>query len=322
MTEDTQRPSRRRPLDSALRVFPMGACQLQWPLWPLARSGRIIQTPHRAGISEISCYTTAEASQRILFCREEFELPKSLYYYCALLQEVDPTAGKLRSVEDADVALLEPNSPICTYFGPYALNRGKLLPFLDVLSQSGADARRAANLWFTQGLLGCNKERVREGADFLIPLLPGRVEDVVLARELLLGMHGHRQDAEEYIASIAEIRDMLNLPLGLVAYIHRFLPDGRLLPWPPDHLENTLEAARRLGLPMFNPADTVLRHGVAKAINEHNTYRAEFRTVIAEPLYEFCLQTAGKATPAADPRVPAAVREGLADRLSPSTGAR
>jgi hypothetical protein len=267
---------------------------LQWPLWPLTRDGRVIQTTTRAGISEISCYSTAEASQRILFCREELELPKHLYYYCAYLKGTDPSGGKLRSVEDADLALLEPNSPICTYFGPYALNRGKLLPILEKLSEVSPEAKQAANSWWIQGLLGCNEHRLKEAADFLIPLLPERVEDVELVRELLLGMRGYRQDVEEFIAKIGEIRDMLTLPLGLVAYVHRILPNGRVLPWPPDLLENTLEAGRRLELPVFNPVDTILRYGPGRAMNEHNGYTDEFRAVIAEPLHEFCLETAGR----------------------------
>ena len=291
---------------SALRIFPIGACQLQWPLYPLTKDGRVIQTTHRAGISEISCYTTAEALQRIRFCRGDIDLPKSLYFYCALLNEVDPTEGKLRSVEDADLAVFEPNSPLCTYFGSYALNRGKLLPVLDLLAEISPEARKATKAWFSNGLLACNHDRLREAAEVLVPLLPGHVDNVELVRELLLGMRGHRQDVQEFIAAIGEIKDMLApLPLGLVAYIHQILPNGRLMPWPPDHLDNTLEAARRLDLPIFNPVETSLRHGVDRAMYERYTYRDEFREVLAEPLYDFCLKTAGFTSQKAEDPAPA-----------------
>jgi hypothetical protein len=193
-------------------------------------------------------------------------------------------------VEDADLVLLEPNSPIDTLFAQYALNRAKLLPLFHELATISDDAKKAGNVWFGEGLLGCNRNRIREAAEYLVPLLPGHVEDVELTADLLRGMYGHRRTGEQFIAGIGELKEMLNIPLGLVAYIHRFMPDGRPVPWPTDLLDMTYEASRRLNLPIFDPTAVVKTYGASRAVTKHGTYFEEFRPVIGEQIFQFCLE--------------------------------
>lgn len=268
---------------SQIRLLAIGACQLIAPLSPLLKARRV-KPSHVIG-----AYTIIEAHQRLRFMRGEFETPKELHRFCEITERLDPSSPMFQPIETADVNLLEPNSPYCTYFGSHALNRATLQrDFLNALAKVGPDAHRATSVWLHQGLLGCNEQRKREAAEFLVPLLDDRIEDVDLVRELLLGMYGRKQDYDEFVSSIAEIRDMVPSPMALVAYIHQYLPDGRPLPWPPEHLEYTIEAARRLNLPIFNPADIVAKFGVDKAMNEARTlYRDEFCPVIGDHLYAF-----------------------------------
>jgi len=221
--------------------------------------------------------------------RGEFDTPKELHRFCEIKEWLNPDSPNFKPLASAELSVLEPNSPCCTYFGSYALNRATLIrDFLDALAKISAEAHRATSVWLLQGLLGANEQRKREAAEFLVPLLDDRIEDVDLVRELLLGMYGRKQDFDEFVSSIAEIRDMVPSPMALVVYIHQYLPDGRPLPWPPEHLENTLEAARKLDLPVFNPAEIVASFGVDNAMNEPRTlYREEFAPVVGERLYAF-----------------------------------
>jgi len=291
-----------------IRLFPLGACQLGAPLAPLAVSNRVWLSSVQIGLGSISCYTMAECLQRIRFCRGEFDVPDRFRFYCNLPRAFDPVAQNARRVEDVDLVLLEPNSPIGTFFDAYALNRSTLLTgFINALAQLGSETSKATSAWFQRGLLGCNDESLREAAQALLPLIDDRFDDPATIRDLLLGARGRPQDLKAYVDSIAELRDMVGRPIGLVAYIHQYLPDGRPLPWPPDHLENTIQAAQRLGIPLFNPMVVVQEHGVASAMDEQRKlYRNEFCPVIGEALFDFCqaivdeAQSGAREVPAKD----------------------
>src|SRR6185437_5026788 len=261
------------------RVVPIGACQLDRALSSSEKDGRMNVRRW------IWCYTTVEALQQIRFFQGAIEIHERLYPYCGLPREFEYSAVHWSKINEADLVLVEPNSIICTYFESYALNRASFHGFLDAF---GSEKRRETNDWLLHGVLGCNEDRRREAANRLLQLLPPDIEDREIVRELLVETRGRRQDFEEYVTSIAEIRDMVPSPMALVAYIHQYLPDGRPLPWPPEHLEYTIEAARRLDLPIFNPADIVAKFGVDKAMNEARTlYRDEFCPVIGDHLYAF-----------------------------------
>ena len=270
-----------------IRILPFGACQLSPPLGTVTGA---VSSFSPLGLTPVSTYTTAEAIQTVWFFRGELYIPDDLRYYCNLPEQFDPMASYGRRIEQADIVLLEPNSPVVTVFEGYALNRSTLLTgFLNAVCEAGDDqVKRAGTAWFLQGLFACNEEVKRDTAEALISHLSGRVDNEALVRELLRGVHGERQDFEAYVASIAEIRDMLAPPTALVAYIHSFMPDGRALPWPPDFLEQTEQAAARLGLPLFDPTELVQHHGVETALIDIRTiYREEFYPVAGQAILDF-----------------------------------
>jgi len=238
-----------------------------------------------------AAYTMAESLQRVRFVRGEVEIPQWLRYYCNLPTDVEPGANLLRQLERADLVLLEPNTTIDIFFGPYALHRGNVLSALSKVRDVSPELLQAASAWWHQGVAPRNRQAQRQAALTIIPALAGRVDDESAVRKLLLECHGEEQSAERYHASLAEFCEIVDLPIGLVTFVYSFLPDGRPMGWPADFVENTVEAASRLKLPMLDSAEVVARHGVDVAMDKNRMlYRKEFLPTMAEEVFRFCQQ--------------------------------
>jgi len=279
---------------NALRVLPFCGCQLGAGLHSLTTSGKVVLTTDEAGLNAAT-YTMSEVLQRVRFFRGAIEIPEALRYYCNLPKTLSAGTPALRNIEKADLVLLEPNTTLDVFFDNYALHRSQLLTgFLDNLQAAGGEVHRAINSWFNQGIWGRNRQVQHEAAETIIPALAGRVEDEYLARNLLLEAHGEEQDFEQYLESLREFCRVVDLPIGLVTFVFEFLPDGRPMGWPADFVENTLEAARMLGLPVLDSAEAVNRHGVDVALREgRRIYKDEFRPIVGEATLEFCHKVLG-----------------------------
>lgn len=234
----------------------------------------------------------AENLQRIRFFRKEVEVPRWLRYFCNLPTDIAPHVELLQPFEQADLVLLEPNTTIDIFYGPYALHRSNVLSAIcDKVRDVGPEIHQAIDLWWYRGIVARDREAQREAALTLIPALTGRVDDERVAQKILLECHGEEQSAERYHASIAEFCEIVDLPIGLVTFIYRFLPDGRPIGWPADFIENTIAVARTLNLPMLDSAEIVSRHGVDVALDKNQMlYRPEFVPTVAEEVLKFCQQ--------------------------------
>ena len=242
-----------------------------------------------------TCYSVQEALRTVRFYRGEIEIPEELRHFCALPSKFDPVTQGGKRFEDADFVLLEPNTNLYHMFSGIPITRTEIDRYvLFPLRTLNEEISNAAIAWFTYGLLDCNENIQKEAAATLIPALEGRVENPRLAREILLGTRSVASDREAYFAAIAELKELISKPLGLVTFTFKYMPSGRGLSWPPDFVENTLEASRQLGIPCFHPAALVRKYGAKVALKEDlQFYRPEFEPVIGDDMMKFCLALAG-----------------------------
>src|SRR5688572_8042790 len=103
-----------------IKILPLGGCQLAAGITPLMESGRAILTTNLSGINA-AAYTMSEVLQRIRFARGDVEIPAHLRYFCNFSEDTKPGSASLKLLEQADVVLLEPNTTLDIFFGPYAL---------------------------------------------------------------------------------------------------------------------------------------------------------------------------------------------------------
>ena len=129
----------------------------------------------------------------------------------------------------------------------------------------------------------------------LIPSLEGIVEYPDVAAEILLGLRAIRQDYSAFLGSLSEFRREIDVPLAMVTSVYQYLPDGRPLAWPPNHLEMTRNGAHELQIPLFDAVTLVQQHGVSSAMTEELTvYRPEFHPVVGEALFSFLSEIVAK----------------------------
>jgi hypothetical protein len=274
-----------------MKILSFGGCQLAYGLTPLVANKKISMTTHAAGINS-STYTMSESIQRIRFVRGDVEVPEHLRYYCNLPTNCKAGSESLQLLEQADVVLLEPNTTFEMFLGPYALHRSQILTgFLNDVSDISEELRAAGSEWFNVGVFGQDRNTQLEAAAILIPALRGRVENEDVARKILLEAKAVEQSFGQYMDSVGEFCDMVDLPIGLVTFVHSFLPDGRPMGWPADFVENTLKIASDLELPTFDSAQMVNRYGVDVCLDDRRMlYRKEFWPVLANEILEFATQ--------------------------------
>lgn len=279
-----------------LRVMPFCGCQLNSALRPLLEARRVVSTTNSA-MMKSAAYTMAENLQRLRFVRGEVEIPQWLRFYCNLPEDVGAGADRLRNFERADIVLLEPNTTINIFFGPYALHRSNVSAGItDKVGTVSDELRQACSAWWYQGVFARNRQAQHDAARTIIPALTGRVDDERVARKILLEARGGEQDFERYQASLAEFCEIVDLPIGLVTFVYAFLPDGRPMGWPAEFIEDTVKAAKSLELPILDSAEIVSRHGVETAMDENRMlYTKEFLPTVAEEVFRFCGEVLARA---------------------------
>ncbi len=292
-----------------LRIISFGGCMLASAMAEPIRQLAVRNTFVIMGHDWPTCYSVQEALRTVQFYRGDVDIPESLRHLCALPVNFDPRSDRGSRFEDADVVLLEPNTSLYHLFRGIPITRTEIdRHILYPLRAIKGDVEKAAVTWFGRGLLECNEQAQLEAAAVLVPYLEGRVPDPALAREVLLETRSVLPDRQAYIAAIAEFRDMIRKPLGIVTFTYQYLPNGRGLAWPADFVEATIEAAEQLDLPYIHPAELVRKYGAKLALqNDLRLYRPEFESYIGEKMLAFCRALATEKTEAIDaaPRVQA-----------------
>jgi hypothetical protein len=260
-------------------LLPLGACTLTIPLMRLHRRQIISSVLSEIGFPRWPLVLTAGSAQQLIdIVRGATPLPppalSDLCYHETLPSEL--RAGAAERVAAADICLLEIGSPVEMEYDGYILNRNRVRVLIYGLADAAGDRKPAAQ-WLNA--LTKDNDALREkSAAALIALLEG--DDFACA--LVARTRAHVASEEEIHARLAAIRGFLGGAMGIVLHNFRYMPDGRPVDWPQGFKAQLKSVADRLGLPAWDPAELVTRHGVQTAIVEQSGhYVKEFNATVA-----------------------------------------
>jgi hypothetical protein len=101
---------------------------------------------------------------------------------------------------------------------------------------------------------------------------------------------------DELVAGLSTLHDLLRRPILIVPHVSVRLPNGDYLKERAKHVANTIEAARRLGFPVFDPKVLIDRDGqhrvLAKAGTDFHHYEKEPLAVVGHEMinaFDACL---------------------------------
>ena len=263
-----------------ITLLTLGACLLHGPLNSVIRlESSVTTTAAKMNIPTAETYSVGEAIQLLRFFAGEIDVPAEVRPFCGLQPEFDSRRDIGSRFFEGDVAVFEPNAPVDLVFEGYCISRAKLFRLITDPIKTTADAARAANVWYHQGLIAGNESLRSEMATKLVEFVPEDFPNRALAVSVLQSLRGVGRSQQDLAGGIRIVRDLLPMPLLLVTYTHQYTPDGRPIPWPPDFVESVIAAAETLGLPYLDPSQMVMQEGVQKALTPDRThYQEEFGT--------------------------------------------
>jgi hypothetical protein len=145
-------------------------------------------------------------------------------------------------------------------------------------------------------LIGMNGKIRTEAGEKLLALVTGTSEADTLARDVIGNIEIKKSDLVE---GFKQVQSLLDCPLGVAIYVFGYMPDGRVISWPPNFREDVMAAAERAGLPMFEPTPRVLEFGVERALEDDSRHYAEpFLPVIGRAMVEWARQVKAGTAPA------------------------
>lgn len=272
-----------------VRVLPFGACLVHIPLTRLARMKAKVDY---ARVSDARvppvAFTFGEAFQIIDILRGERDVPPEIRPLVHIRPEFRALPSA-KTFENVDVVLMEPATPIEVGFRSWVLNRTAIgLHVMGPIRAVSDHAAKRTAAWFNQGLIERNEKLQMEAAEELISLMPSDMPNPELAKAVLREARVYQRDIRE------SFRKLLGLvhgrPVGVVAYIFRYLPDGRVISMPHGFHEHVLEVAKEFGLPLFDPSPFVLEHGVKTCMRDDMAhYNDEYMPRVGDLLAEFVL---------------------------------
>ena len=275
-----------------VRMLVFGSCNVRAPLfkaakqWPRdpATNWDDVTTGLRIEGPFFFTFTVGEMLQSIDCYRGERQIPAHLHELCHMAPRWAPTPGN-NPLDKVDVALAEPTTSVEIEFDGYHLNRGPVRHLLDDLAKANPLAKKLRFQWYTKGIVAMDDEVKRDVAAQLIPLIPEETPHRELTAEIFRGAVGRRRDIHEGIRLLAR---SLHVPLGVVAYTWRYMPDGRPLSWPDGFHAEVINAARALELPLYEPRPLINQLGMKFALKDDLAhYTHDFEAVVAKHLIEF-----------------------------------
>jgi hypothetical protein len=267
-------------------ILPLGGCLLSVPLAALRKDGKALTYNKYTPVA--TCYTFGVMLQFIATLRGECDVPQEIRPLCGLKPTAGPRPGA-DTFADIDMAMLEPASPIEITFRGCSLNRNKLSTLVvEPVRAVGPEASKAVIQWLRTGLLGLDQTVLAEAGRATVGLLPAEFENREFIEAVILETRSSRSDI---LKGFRTMREVVNRPIGVLAYVFQYLADGRAMSWPTGFLEEVRDAAHRLEMPVLEPAHHVNKFpaGVAAALKpDLRHYSDEFLPVMGDALVEFC----------------------------------
>lgn len=289
-----------------------GGCHVIRPLMVMEERGIARSVFRSVGFPVTPfCYTPNVALQLVAVSRGEIELPSFMRPLVLMNPRVDIRPDP-NCFADLSVTIVEPNTPVDIWFRGFALN--SLLVQTEVVNkirERDPVLGRIAVRWRGEGLLKANEEIRAATAAELIKALRPETADEQFILDMVVEARGERLDERGIVSALKKVRDTLPGAIGVALHTFQYMPDGRDVYWPPDFKQHVTNAARGLGLPVFEPSEIIRRHGTAVALEaDYRHYKPTFYPIMATALFEFIEGFASRDSSAV-PRMRAAAQPAL-----------
>lgn len=242
----------------ALNILVLGGCRVRQSSRSVARAQDRVNFEPCGPVNGTN--TPGEMMRSLAYLRGELTIPDELRSLCHMLPAVQPMEeGK--DFSHLDAALVEISTPVELVFrdlflSQYRFRREVLMP----LQSAGMDAQLLGK-WFT-AFRAFDEGARRETSAEILRQFPATLEQPELLRALVSETRSQKVDIAE---GLERVRARLGCQIAVVLYIFRYMPDGRQIDWPPGFLAECVDAAKRLGLPTYDPTPKLLEFGVGKA---------------------------------------------------------
>lgn len=272
-----------------LRVIPLGSCSLTIPLIRLQKRDFVTSILPEVGFKRWPLsFSPGAALQLLNVARGSLTIPAQYRNVCysGLPDEVVPDASE--RLASADLVLIEMSTPFELHFRRFILNHNRLRTYATAIFRPlGEAAEKASRKWLGSFHKRDEALRAQRAWELIEFLDDGDVEDRHL--RAIIAETTARYSGEDQIARYLKMnRKVLGLPIGVVIFIFRYLPDGTPVEWPAGFNDDVRGAAKGLGIPVYDPAPLVQRHGVRTAIDsDGGHYSYKFNNVVADDYEPF-----------------------------------
>ncbi len=270
-----------------LRVVALGGCPLHHPLNCMRRDKIAAELSKAMGFrAPPFALSSGAALQTVRFCRGDLEIPANIRELCYADPKHVPKGNQQLVIAMGDIVLVEMSTPVEVVYRGFILNNNRLKDrFALPLKQRIPSLGPALSRWRGDGLQKRNHAKRSTAAEYLLANIPDTDENS-FARDVIENTWVRETKTAEIVADLDTLRTELPLPLGIVLHNFNYMPDGRPISWPADFRRNTIEAARQLGVPLYDPADLVASYGAVAALgNDMRHYSPPFRAVLAEEMH-------------------------------------
>jgi hypothetical protein len=272
-------------MSTRLNVLLLGGCLIHWPLTVVSRINPRFDFDRYGTVRPL--HTFGEMFQTLDILDGKKTVPPELIHLTRLSRGMVATPAA-NGFADLDLALVEPASPIELLFRDITINRMRIHNYVRMgLAKEDEEGLKLLTAWFREGL-GRLKDDVRaDAAAKLVDHIGGDSETDELRRAVVRETRAEKADV---VDGFRKVRDRLGCPIGAVVYVFSYMPDGRIVTWPPGFRQEVLAAAQALALPTFEPDPLVQSFGVEAAMLRGRHYSEAFSPIIGEALAEFAEQ--------------------------------
>jgi hypothetical protein len=276
-----------------IRNFTLGSCGLHIPqsvltglrflTYPFAKLG-FTHTPF--------ALSSGAAIQLHEFCLGERSLPEAVRML-AYMDPNQPTPATRRTVEGAEIALVELSTSIEPLIGDAVVNFNRVSDFvLKPLRGWGMDPRLVNN--FSNSLFHL-RDDVEERRRIVLDNWPHDSPDDGSARFAVENLQSRRVGVDDMVRDLEHLRERLQIPMVLKLYDFRYMPDARALEWPAGFKTEQVEVARRMGLPTLSLTPIVQHLGVKRVIaDDMMHWREDTSPIQAQAIYDILADVLGR----------------------------
>ncbi len=239
--------------------------------------------------------SAGHALQLVRMSRGELFLPPVIRDICYTTPPAAAPSNSKEILANADIVLVEMSTPIEIYFGDFIFNQNRLREYVNrEFEPLGKGATDTALRWISSLWRG-DMRGIETFAASLRKILidSGRADGLLF--DMVENVRQRHLHTAEMIDRLSEVRSLLPIPMGIVLHNFNYVADGRPVIWPSGFKDETIAAARELGVPTYDPGPLVAKVGVGAAMAaDLRHYQPDFNEAVADEYVEFASSILGR----------------------------